>query len=232
MIENPTLHETRNGSRFPCTHALLVEDEPVYQDLITQAFERLAPDCRVRVCSNGSEAIGLLRQSPVVFDVILIDLGLPDMNGVEVIREARASQPETPVFVASIYSDETHVLEAVRAGARGYLLKDDTAIEISDAIARVIEGEYPISPSLARHLFKLARRADAPSVLPADLVLAPRELEMLGLLAKGHSYKKVAALMGVALSTVQTYIRRVYQKLEAHSKAEAIKRARKLGILE
>lgn len=214
--------------------ALLVEDEPVYQDMFRQALKGLALDWTLEVAGTGTEGLQALRQPPGSFDIVLVDLGLPDMRGVEVIRAAREQHPDTPVLVASIHSDEAHVLEAVRQGARGYLLKDDEAMEISSSIVRVMNGEYPISPSLARHLFRLAvPETPTPSPSPEDrLLLAPKEFELLGLLARGCSYKKAALTMEVSLSTVQTYVRRIYQKLESHSKIEAIRKARSMGLLQ
>jgi two-component system nitrate/nitrite response regulator NarL len=212
--------------------ALLVEDEPVYQDMFRQALKGLAQDWTLEVAGTGNEGLQALRQPAGSFDIVLVDLGLPDMRGVEVIRAAREQHPDTPVLVASIHSDEAHVLEAVRRGARGYLLKDDEAMGISSSIVRVMNGEYPISPSLARHLFRLAV-PETPTPSAEDrLLLAPKEFELLGLLARGCSYKKAALTMEVSLSTVQTYVRRIYQKLEAHSKIEAIRKARSMGLLQ
>ncbi|MFM7024605.1 MAG: response regulator transcription factor [Limnohabitans sp.] len=213
--------------------ALLVEDEPVYQDLFRHAFEQLQQGWSLQVADCGADALQALMQPGMVFDIVLVDLGLPDMSGVEVIRAAREHHPDTAVLVASIHSDEAHVIDAVRNGARGYLLKDDDAMEVSSAVVRVMNGEYPISPSLARHLFRLAAPETANSPPPdGPLLLAPKEFELLGLLARGCSYKKAALDMQVSLSTVQTYVRRIYQKLEAHSKVEAIGKARSMGLLQ
>lgn len=213
-----------------CRAALLVEDEVVYQDLIRAAFADPRLSGALRVVDSGADALEALRDPAASFDIVLVDLGLPDVSGLEVIRAARELHPDTPVMVASIHSDQSHVLDAIRAGARGYLLKDDSAIGISEAILRVIEGEFPISPSLARYLFRLAA-IESEAVPPGSLALARKERELLALLAQGASYKKAAQAMGVSVSTVQTYVRRVYQKLEAHSKIEAIDKARRMGLL-
>lgn len=212
--------------------ALLVEDESVYQEIFRHALQVLPGDWSLQVADCGSDGLKALEQPSGTFDIVLVDLGLPDMSGIEVIRHTRAHHPDTPVLVASIHSDEAHVLEAVRCGARGYLLKDDDAMEISSSIVRAIYGEYPISPSLARHLFKLAAPETPNPPIEGQLPLAPKEFELLGLLAKGCSYKKAALTMEVSLSTIQTYVRRIYQKLEAHSKVEAIGKARSMGLLQ
>jgi two-component system nitrate/nitrite response regulator NarL len=209
-----------------------VEDESVYQEIFRYALQVLPDDWSLQVADCGKDGLRALEQPSGTFDIVLVDLGLPDMSGIEVIRCARAHHPDTPVLVASIHSDEAHVIEAVRCGARGYLLKDDDAMEISSSIVRAIYGEYPISPSLARHLFKLAAPETPSPQIEGQLPLAPKEFELLGLLAKGYSYKKSALAMDVSLSTIQTYVRRIYQKLEAHSKVEAIDKARSMGLLQ
>lgn len=231
--DRPTLPPMRSdhaGDRQKV--ALLVEDEPIYQDMFRHALNGLQQNWVLQVADCGAQGLQALLQPPGSFDIVLVDLGLPDICGVEVIRAARAQHPDTAVLVASIHSDEAHVLEAVRNGARGYLLKDDDAMEISSAIVRVMNGEYPISPSLARHLFKLAAPETVPQLSDGQLLLAPKEFELLGLLARGASYKKAALDMQVSLSTVQTYVRRIYQKLEAHSKIEAVGKARSMGLLQ
>ena len=197
-------------------------------ELLESAFERLDGSCTLHAVGVGAHALTALRAPTARFELVVVDLGLPDMSGIEIIRAARELHPDTPVLVASIHSDEAHVMDAIRVGARGYLLKDDTALELSESIRRVLQGEYPISPSLARHLFRMAQ----PAAVSAALTLSPRELELLALLAKGSSYKRAALVMNVALSTVQTYVRRIYQTLEAHSKLDAINRARSLGLLD
>lgn len=232
MTESTTAAADRPVTPGPGSVALLVEDEPVFQSQISDALAQLGYGWTVMVCSEGGPALDVLRTRHGEIALVIIDLGLPDIDGTEVIREAIRLDPHIPVLVASIHSDERHVLEAIRAGARGYLLKDDAALAIADSIRRVLAGEYPISPSLARYLFKIAttegvRTPDAPGV-----AIAPKELELLMLLSKGHSYKTAAKSMDVALSTVQTYIRRIYEKLGVHSRVEALEKARDSGLLE
>jgi DNA-binding NarL/FixJ family response regulator len=211
--------------------ALLVEDEPMFQTLISEAFAELDAGWRVIACGTGAEALSLLRSLGPELSLVLVDLGLPDLDGTEIIRAAVSLPTDVPVLVASIHSDERHVIDAIRAGARGYLLKDDSALAITDSIRRVLEGEYPISPSLARYLFKIAS-LDAGAVQDGeDIAIAPKELALLQLLSKGHTYKTAARTMDVSLSTVQTYVRRVYEKLGVHSRTEALARARESGLL-
>jgi DNA-binding NarL/FixJ family response regulator len=225
----PESVDTETSSAGPL--ALLVEDEPMFQALISDAFRELDEPWRVLVCGSGGEALALLQARGADLSLVLVDLGLPDINGTEVIRAAISIAPEAPVLVASIHSDERHVIDAIRSGARGYLLKDDSALGITDSIRRVLAGEYPISPSLARYLFKIAT-AEAMSTGRGDEVaIAPKELELLQLLSKGHTYKTAARTMEIALSTVQTYVRRIYEKLGVHSRMEALAKARESGLI-
>ena len=134
-------------------------------------------------------------------------------------------------MVISAIRAERVVIEAIRAGARGYILKTDSEAVIADAIADVLQGNYPISPALARALFKLAGAPEQRSEEEAEFRLSPRELETLQHIARGNSYNATAALMGVALSTVQTNIRNLYRKLDVTSQVQAINKARETGLI-
>jgi DNA-binding NarL/FixJ family response regulator len=160
---------------------------------------------------------------------VLVDLGLPDMSGVAVIRAARARHPKAPIMVVSVLGGSENVLAAIRAGARGYLHKADSVMSLAEAIKRVLAGEHPISASLARYLFNLVQ-SDAPT--PGERgTLSPRELQLLRLLSQGYTTQEAAERMGVGLSTAQTFCRRIYQKLQVHSKVKALLAARERGLL-
>jgi DNA-binding NarL/FixJ family response regulator len=210
---------------------LLVDDEPLFQGLIREAFDQLGPSWHLTVFGTGQEAMDHLEQVASPMDLALVDLGLPDMHGTDLIRKIRLGQADTPILVMSIFSDQSHVIDAIRAGARGYLLKDDSALAIADSIRRIEAGEYPISPSLARYLFALAAPSPVEDKGSQAISLSPKELELLQLLAKGHPYKKAAQLMEVSISTIQTYVQRMYQKLESNSKLEAVSKARQQGLI-
>ena len=195
-----------------------------------RALERLSPPMRATPCRTGSRALELLEDPTCGFDLVLADLGLPDVSGVEVIRAARRRLPEVPILVISTISSERAVLAAIRAGARGYLLKDDSEIGMARAIDQVRSGHYPISPSLARYLFRIA---GAPGAVSDEerVRLSVKETETLQHIARGRSYAETAERMGVALSTVQSHIRSLYRKLDAHSQLQAVTRARDQGLL-
>lgn len=235
---------------------LLVEDNPTFRTQITNAMARvgesgtIAGPVRISVAANGAEALTLLQQGEGGFDLALVDIGLPDISGIEVIRHIRAVMADTPILVISVISSEQTLLEAIRAGARGYLLKDEAEESIAHAIADVLRGNYPISPALARSLFRLAGAPENPlggavplaqnpgavlggqdSISQSGFHLAPREREVLQHIAQGLSYQEVAEELGVSLSTIQTYVRGLYRKLEVHNRVAAVNRARDAGML-
>lgn len=209
---------------------LLVEDNPLFQTLVLGAVGKLGRNWEVVTCQRGKEALDLLRKKEQAFDLALVDLGLPDISGVEVISAARESDSELPIMVISVISAEASVLAAIRAGARGYILKSDSESAMAEAIGQVLEGNYPISPALARTLFRLAG-SPAEGSVENPFGLTPRELETLRNLAKGNSYEEVARHMGISLSTVQTNVRNLYRKLDAHSQVQAVNKARDHGLI-
>jgi len=211
--------------------ALLVEDESLFRDVIAQAFRSLGRHWQLTAFGCGLEALEHIQRLDRAPDLTVIDLGLPDIEGIEVIRQLKRADPSALIMVASVHADERHVLGAIRAGACGYLLKDDPALAIADALRRAAEGEYPISPSLARHLFRLATEPTAIETAGPQIALAPREIELLRLFSDGCSYKGAARAMDVSMSTIQTYVRRIYEKLDADSKITAVSSARARGLL-
>ena len=230
---------------------LLVEDNPTFRTQITGALARVADsgavagDLRISTASTGAEALDFVTrcgaQGKRRFDLALVDIGLPDISGIEVIRRIRSVMADTPILVISVINAEQTLLDAIRAGASGYLLKDEAEESIAHAIMDVMRGNYPISPALARSLFRLAgspdrQQADTVSggqdgVSQSGFHLAPREREVLQHIALGLSYQEVAEEMGVSLSTVQTYVRGLYRKLEVHNRVAAVNRAREAGML-
>ena len=128
----------------------------------------------------------------------------------------------------SVISSERSVLAAIRAGARGYLLKDDNPQLITQSLAEALQGNYPISPSLARYLFRLAGGSESPAEFTS---LTPKELELLRHLSRGRSYGETAQEMGIAISTVQTHIRNLYRKLDVHSQVQAVTKAQDQGLI-
>jgi len=209
-------------------HALLVEDDPAFEISLSQALRDLNPACQIDCTRTGADALRVIARTRRPPDLALVDIGLPDISGIEVISRIRQRFSEMPIMVISVISAERSVLAAIRAGARGYLLKDDPPQLIRESIDQAVQGNYPVSPSLARYLFKLAGEP-APS---GDFArLTPKERELLRHLANGSSYADAAEKMGVAVSTVQTHIRSLYRKLDVHSQVQAINKAHDNGLI-
>jgi DNA-binding NarL/FixJ family response regulator len=217
-------------TRGPISVAL-VEDDPAMRE----TFERVIgaePSLRFAFgASNGGELLAWFADNAV--DVLLVDLGLPDRSGLEVIRRCRDLQPACAMMVLTIFGDETHMVSAFEAGASGYLLKDGTEADLATHIQSLHAGGSPMSPTIARQL--LVRWQARPAAVSAGLApgqsLSPRESEVLALVARGFTYAEVADRMDILQSTVQSHVRNIYGKLDVHNKAEAIFEARQLGLL-
>jgi DNA-binding NarL/FixJ family response regulator len=209
---------------------LIVEDDPYFRRSIGEAIQELGIPANVHEFSSGNEALTFFSDPAAKVDVALVDLGLPDIDGIAVIQAIHQRFPDSSIMVISVVSSEGRVIDSVRAGAIGYILKGDSSISVKRAIEQILDGNYPISPKIARYLFKLAGKTvmTGSSALPR---LTNQETVLLALIAAGKSYKEAAEQMGVTLSTIQSYIRNLYRKLDAHSQTQAISRARENGLL-
>lgn len=156
-------------------------------------------------------------------DVLLVDLGLPGLSGLELIRRVRASRPSLEILVYTIYDDWQTVYAALRAGATGYVTKGVRASEVIEAIRAIAVGGSPMSPKIARMVI-----ADFQSAGAAGAALTEREREILHAMARGSTYKEIAAQFGVSPHTVRTHIRNIYEKLQATNKLDALAKARGL----
>ncbi|KNZ31310.1 MAG: hypothetical protein AD742_18740 [Methylibium sp. NZG] len=224
----PAPQQTAQPLLLPIAVAI-VEDEPEvrlrFEDAV-RAHPRLSWQFSA---GNVADAIALSAQRPA--NVYLVDLGLPDRDGRDFIRWLVQQQPEALPMVVTVFGDDEHVLTSLEAGAMGYLLKDAPASEIALRIVELHEGGSPISPSVARSVIR--RFAKAPPGVPMvdDNPLSQRELEVLRLIEKGMTYDEVAQVLELSWHTVTAYLRRVYRKLQVHSRGEAVFEARQRGIL-
>jgi DNA-binding NarL/FixJ family response regulator len=210
--------------------ALIVEDDPDFSAHLVSVLAGLAPPWETLQCATARHALEHLGCTEPDFDLALVDLGLPDHDGLQLIRLLRKHLPALPILVSSTMSSETRLLETIRAGVQGYLLKDGSPQAIEQAIHEVLRGHYPISPQLARYLFRLAG-APAPRGDAPQIPLSPRQSEVLKQLSLGKSYLEVAAELGVSLSSVQSHIRGLYRKLGVRSQVQAVNRARDVGLI-
>ncbi|MGV3571249.1 MAG: response regulator [Ramlibacter sp.] len=166
--------------------------------------------------------------------VLLVDLGLPDRPGLDVIRHCRRANPGTEIMVITMFGDEGSMVAAFEAGARGYLLKDGTEDDLARHIVNLYAGGSPMTPLIARRLLERLQPPTpgaAPEPGREGGTITARELEILSLLSRGYTYSEVAALLGLAPSTIQSHVKNIYSKLCVHSRAEAVFEARQLGLL-
>lgn len=217
------------------TSVLIVEDEPEFLLRFSKAVWADPGLNLVAAVSTGRAGQAMLdAERP---DVMLIDLGLPDINGVDVIRYAAAHHPACDVLVVTMFGDDQHVLGSIEAGATGYLLKDAMAEQIAASIHEVRAGGSPISPGIARRVlarFRVAatRTPDAePDRAGKPSPLTERETELLRLTAKGLSFDTIGELMGISSHTVVAHVKKIYRKLAVHSRTEAVYEAGQLGLL-
>lgn len=212
--------------------ALIAEDDRFFQEVLKEGVSHCLPGTKSEVCRTAQEAMLAIDRGPGELQIALVDLGLPDGDGLQVIRAVAKGSPRTPIMVVSVASDERRVLEAIRAGAIGYLLKGDTSLSIIKAIDQLLNGINPISPKLAGYFLRLAGR-ESPrdmSVTPIKR-LTPRELDLLREFSLGRSYQEAAESMNISLTTVQTHTRNLYRKLGVRSSLRALSKAKEHGIL-
>lgn len=220
----------------PVTVAL-VEDEPEVLATVVRVIGANPKLKLLRTCTTALDMMRWLAKNPV--DVLLVDLGLPDRPGTEVITLCRSLQPDCVVMVLSIFGDAIHMVQAFEAGARGYLLKDGTEDELAKHVLDLRAGGSPMSPMIASQLLtrwqqasrKPAATKTPPKGQPID-TLSKRELEVLQLVSRGCTYQETGDHLGIHTTTVQAHVRNIYSKLDVHNKAEALFEARQLGLLD
>ena len=156
-------------------------------------------------------------------DIVLMDLGLPGMSGIEGIRIIKERHPSLKLVALTVYEDDDRIFEALCAGASGYLLKKTPPPRLFECLQEVVSGGAPMSPEIASRVVALFREFRPPSL--ADYHLTPHELRLLGLLTEGHSYKTAAATLATSVNTVAFHMKSIYAKLQVHSKSEAVAKA-------
>ncbi|SNS82748.1 two component transcriptional regulator, LuxR family [Noviherbaspirillum humi] len=226
MIESPS----------PVTVAI-VEDNPKYQAFFTEAVKSDTRFQLMGTAGNGAEAKRLADHCRA--RLYLVDLGLPDISGIEVIRHISDTQPEADLMVISMFGDEDNIIASVEAGATGYLLKDGSREEIVESMLAILQGGSPMSPMVARKLLSRfqaksvqAAASPAPKVSATSTALTAREVEVLRLLAKGLTFDEVSTSLFISAHTVAQHVKNTYRKLSVKSRAEAVYEAARAGIIE
>jgi DNA-binding NarL/FixJ family response regulator len=201
----------------PFRVALVEDDEPTRRILM----DVIAGAPRLALVSQHASTESALASLPAAQpDVVLMDINVPLLNGVECVRRLKPLLPQTQFLMLTVYEDADHIFAALAAGAAGYLLKSTRRVELLAAIDQIMQGGSPMSSSIARKVVQsFARPAAAPSEWEG---LSPREQSVLELLTKGFLYKEISDSLGVSVPTVNTYIRRIYEKLQVHSRSQAV----------
>jgi DNA-binding NarL/FixJ family response regulator len=213
---------------MPIRIAIVEDDKPFAQTL--REYFALAPDivCEA-VFPNAEQALSKIA-APVP-EVLLVDINLPKMNGIEFVGQLTQRHPGIICLMLSMYEESTLIFDALKAGACGYLLKRTPPAEIVAAIAEAKAGGSPMTPQIARHVVSFFQKQPSrtPST-PLDETLAEREREVLHLLAQGYLYKEIADTLQISAHTVNSYIRRIYEKLHVRSRSQAVAKYR--GLIE
>jgi DNA-binding NarL/FixJ family response regulator len=201
------------------TTVAIVEDDLTVRTILRKWIDEDERFCCVGAADSGEEAIERLPLWKP--DMVLMDINLPGCSGIESLRVLRDALPLTQFMMVTVYDDADSIFEALSAGAVGYLLKRASREELIEALIEIESGGSPMSLDIAR---KVVQSFQKTSFLPAgpELTLSHRELEVLRMLAEGYLYKEIADALAVALPTIKTYSRRIYQKLQVHSRSQAV----------
>ncbi|HLO92940.1 MAG TPA: response regulator transcription factor EmbR [Burkholderiaceae bacterium] len=209
---------------------LLLEDLPEIRAWLRKLVLQVFPAAQISESARISDAIALV--GAVKFDLALVDLGLPDGSGVDVVHKLRDVQPDAQSVVVTIHDDDEHLFPALQAGAFGYILKEQPREMITEQLQRISQGEPPLSPSIARKViahFNSQRRPQASPQL-IEVSLTERESEVLLRVAKGFTLPEIGVQLGLSRHTIADYVKQIYRKLNVSSRAEAALEAQRLGL--
>jgi DNA-binding NarL/FixJ family response regulator len=211
----------------------IIEDDPRMSARLVTAINAAEVMTVTATASSYREGVGLIEAGG--YDVLLCDLGLPGGSGIDLIQAETATGRDTDILVITLFGDHSKVLDSIRAGARGYLLKDETIHDFVTAILEIKRGGSPISPIIARQLLGQVQPKPTDPEIPLEKTpvspMSDREYEVLNLLARGFSYQDCAGILSVSVNTIGTHVKNIYRKLAVNSRAEAIFEASSYGLL-
>lgn len=231
QLANMTVEDSRKPA---ACRVLLVEDDAPVRTRLGRIIAEWPGGELIAACATLAEAAAIITGTPI--DLLIADLNLPDGHGVQAIRMLRMHQPNAEAMVISVLADDRTVIEAIEAGASGYLLKDSDPINIVDAISDLLAGRSPISSTIARTLVRrLGARETVQDATPANAAsaqpLTPREMDILWGIAKGFTYSELAERLDISKHTVPVHIRNIYRKLQANNRSEAVYEASRRGLI-
>jgi DNA-binding NarL/FixJ family response regulator len=209
--------------------ALILEDMPESQEMLREVVQTVFVDVSVHSVADVASAMRLIKT--LDFDLALIDLALPDGDGTTVVQAMSLRFPDCMIVVASLFDDDGHLFPALRAGAHGYLLKDQTPEKLITQLRGINDGYPPLSPSVARRLLGHFREIPSSPAVQAP-TLTPREREVLIHLTRGTGVAKIGIAMGISRHTVGDHVKNLYRKLKISSRAEAALQAKSLGLVQ
>jgi len=211
---------------------LLLEDLPEIRAWLRKLVLQVFPGAVISESARVHDAIELVKS--VKFELALIDLGLPDGSGVDVVTQLRDSQPDAQSVVVTIHDDDEHLFPALQAGAFGYILKEQARELITEQLQRISQGEPPLSPSIARRVMAYFSAKAKPAASTANSMpnvsLTDRESEVLLRVAKGYTLPEIGVQLGLSRHTIADYVKQIYRKLNVSSRAEAALEAQRLGL--
>ena len=216
-------------------HILLLEDLPEIRQWLKGVVMQVFPQALISESARVHDALEQI--TAVRFDLALIDLGLPDGSGVDVVEALRDSQPDAQSVVVTIHDDDDHLFPALQAGAFGYVLKEQSRELLAEQLQRITQGEPPLSPSIARRVIAYfasqarAQPAESQPLLPS-VSLTERENEVLLRVAKGFTLPEIGQQLNLSRHTIADYVKQIYRKLNVSSRAEAALEAQRLGLFK
>ena len=211
---------------------LLLEDLPEIRVWLRKLVLQVFPGATISEAARVQDALALV--AAVKFDLALVDLGLPDGSGVDVVTKLRDMQPDAQSVVVTNHDDDEHLFPALQAGAFGYILKEQARELITEQLQRISQGEPPLSPSIARRVMayfsaKAKPQASSANAMP-QVNLTDRESEVLLRVAKGYTLPEIGVQLGLSRHTIADYVKQIYRKLNVSSRAEAALEAQRLGL--
>ncbi|HWH84768.1 MAG TPA: response regulator transcription factor [Burkholderiaceae bacterium] len=210
---------------------LLLEDLPEIRSWLKVLIKQVFPHAQIHEAARVHDALAMV--PAVKFKLALVDLGLPDGSGVDVVAALREAQSECQSVVVTIHDDDDHLFPALQAGAFGYLLKEQARELIAEQLNRMSQGEPPLSPSIARrvisHFAAQTRQQERPQNMP-HVALTERENEVLLRVAKGFTLPEIGVQLNLSRHTIADYVKQIYRKLNVSSRAEAALEAQRLGL--